>query len=51
MGNESLKVIIENKKPTETVQEIENYQIKKSPLSPAARGKVIITFFKLNDSL
>jgi len=33
--------LIENKKPIELVQEIENYQIKKSPLSPAARGKVI----------
>lgn len=40
MVNENIK-LIENKKPFETVQEIENYQIKKSPLSPAARGKVV----------
>jgi len=40
MTKENL-ISIENKKPFETVQEIENYQIKKSPLSPAARGKVI----------
>jgi hypothetical protein len=33
--------LIENKKPFEIVQEIENYQIKKTSLSPAARGKVI----------
>lgn len=42
MVNENnLRPIIENKKPFELVQEIENYQIKKSPLSPAARAKVI----------
>jgi hypothetical protein len=33
--------LIENKKPIETVQEIEKYEIKKSPLSKAARVKVI----------
>jgi len=41
MVNENLKAIIENKKPVELVQEIKNYQIKKSPLSLAARSKVI----------
>jgi Cytotoxic len=35
------KYLIENKKPVELVQELEKYEIKKSPLSPAARGKVI----------
>jgi hypothetical protein len=38
MVNENL---INNKKPVELVQEIEKYEIKKSPLSPAARAKVI----------
>jgi hypothetical protein len=33
--------LTENKKPVELVQELEKYEIKKSPLSPAARGKVI----------
>jgi hypothetical protein len=33
--------LIENKKPIELVQEIEKYEIKKSPLSKAARSKVI----------
>jgi len=33
--------LIENKKPIELVQELEKYEIKKSPLSPAAHGKVI----------
>jgi len=37
----NLKPIIENKKPFELVQEIKNYQIKKSPLSLAARSKVV----------
>lgn len=32
---------IENKKPIELVQELEKYEIKKSPLSVAARGKVV----------
>jgi len=33
--------LIENKKPVELVQELEKYEIKKSPLSAAARAKVI----------
>jgi hypothetical protein len=33
--------LIENKKPVELVQELKDYEIKKSPLSPAARSKVI----------
>lgn len=33
--------LIESKNPIEIVQEIENCQIKKSPLSLAARGKVV----------
>ena len=33
--------LIENKKPIELVQEIEKYEIKKSPLSAAARKKII----------
>lgn len=41
MVNENLKVIVENKKPVEEVREVENYQIKKSPLSLTARGKVV----------
>src|SRR5438105_4493171 len=40
MVNENLKPI-ENKKPFETVQELEKYEIKTSKLSPAARAKVI----------
>jgi len=32
---------LENKKPVELVQELEKYEIKKSPLSPVARGKVV----------
>lgn len=32
---------IENKKPTETVYELKDYEIKKSPLSASARSKVI----------
>ena len=40
MTNNNLKPI-ENKKPFETVQELKNYEIKKSPLSPTARNKVI----------
>jgi len=34
-------LIKENYKKTETIQEIEKYEIKKTPLSPAARCKVI----------
>jgi len=41
MPNNNNLVPIEVKKPFETVQEIENYQIKTSPLSPVARSKVI----------
>jgi hypothetical protein len=33
--------LVENKKPVELVQELKDYEIKKSPLSPAARSKVI----------
>src|SRR3954470_15951835 len=33
--------LIENKKSVELVQELEKYEIKKSPLSVAARDKVI----------
>jgi len=33
--------LINNNKPVELVQELENYEIKKSPLSPSARAKVI----------
>ena len=33
--------LIENKKPVELVQELKDYEVKKSPLSPAARAKVI----------
>jgi hypothetical protein len=33
--------LIENKKPVELVQELEKYEIKKTPLSPAARDKVV----------
>jgi len=35
------KYLIENKKPVELVQELEKYEIKKSPLSLVARSKVI----------
>lgn len=38
MVNENL---INNKKPVELVQELEKYEIKKSPLSKVARAKVI----------
>jgi hypothetical protein len=42
MVNENnLKLMIENKKPFETVYELKDYEVKKSPLSPAARSKVI----------
>ncbi|CAG8616820.1 186_t:CDS:2 [Ambispora leptoticha] len=40
MVNENLVNLI-NKKPIELVQELKDYEIKKSPLSPAARAKVI----------
>ena len=41
MVNENLIKLIENKKPVETIQEVKDYEVKKSPLSPTARGKVI----------
>jgi|SRR2546421_5505575 len=41
MVNENLIKLIENKKSVELVQELKDYEIKKSPLSPAARSKVI----------
>jgi hypothetical protein len=41
MVNENLISLVENKKPVELVQELKDYEIKKSPLSPAARAKVI----------
>lgn len=40
MVNEN-KILIENKKPVEIVYELKDYEIKKSPLSPAARSKVV----------
>lgn len=40
MVNNNNLVPIEAKKPVETVYEIEKYEIKKSPLSLVARGKV-----------
>jgi len=40
MVNEN-QVNLVNKKPVELVQELKDYEIKKSPLSPAARAKVI----------
>jgi hypothetical protein len=40
MVNENLINLI-NKKPVELVQELKDYEIKKSPLSVAARAKVI----------
>jgi len=41
VNNNDLINLIENKKPVELVQELEKYEIKKSPLSVAARSKVI----------
>ena len=41
MVNENLINLTINKKPVELVQELKDYEIKKSPLSPAARAKVI----------
>jgi len=40
-NNNNLINLIENKKPVELVRELKDYEIKKSPLSPAARAKVI----------
>lgn len=42
MVNENyLKSMVENKKPVELVQELKDYEIKTSKLSPAARAKII----------
>ncbi len=41
MTKENLINLIENKKPVELVQELKDYEIKKSSLSVAARSKVI----------
>lgn len=41
VNNNDLINLVNNKKPVELVQELEKYEIKKSPLSPTARGKVI----------
>lgn len=41
VNNNNLKPIIENKKPFEIVYELKDYEVKKSPLSVAARAKVI----------
>ena len=40
-NNNNLINLVNNKKPVELVQELEKYEIKKSPLSLAARAKVI----------
>jgi hypothetical protein len=40
-NNNDLINLVNNKKPVELVQELKDYEIKKSPLSPAARAKVI----------
>jgi len=41
MAKENLINLVNNKKPVELVQELKDYEIKKSPLSAAARSKVI----------
>jgi|SRR5215216_665233 len=41
MVNQNLVNLINNEKPFETVCELKDYEIKKSPLSPAAKVKVI----------
>lgn len=41
MVNENLINLVNNKKPVELVQELKDYELKVSPLSPAARKKVI----------
>jgi hypothetical protein len=41
VNNNDLINLVNNKKPVELVQELKDYEIKKSPLSPAARAKVI----------
>ncbi len=40
-NNNDLINLVNNKKPVELVQELKDYEIKKSPLSVAARSKVI----------
>ena len=41
VNNNNLITHIENKKPVELVQELKDYEVKKSPLSSAARNKVV----------
>jgi len=41
VNNNDLINLINNKKPVELVQELKDYEIKKSPLSLAARNKVV----------
>src|SRR5437763_17173840 len=41
VNNNNLINLINNKKPVELVKELKDYEIKKSPLSAAARGKVV----------
>jgi hypothetical protein len=41
VNNNNLISLVNNKKPVELVQELKDYEIKKSPLSSAARAKVI----------
>ena len=41
VNEQNLINLVNNKKPVELVQELEKYEIKKSPLSVAARAKVI----------
>lgn len=41
VNNNDLISLVNNKKPVELVQELKDYEIKKSPLSVAARSKVI----------
>jgi len=40
VNNNNLITRVENKKPVEIVYELKDYEVKKSPLSFAARGKV-----------
>ena len=41
VNNNDLINLVNNKKPVELVQELKDYEIKKSPLSAAARNKVV----------
>jgi len=41
VNNNDLINLVNNKKPVELVQELKDYKIKKSPLSAAARNKVV----------